>query len=306
MFTELDDRTPPVATMAVRERVDHRTLALADAQRRTQRRARLGFVAAVVALVLVVGGAVAVGRGGSSRSEEPVASSTTIQGHVLAKWDFRGSPSTADAETTVARLNRRFTDLHYATRAELTGGQVVVVQPAGTAPPSKATMYALAQPGRFELRPVLEEELVPEKLHAGGTGTLVAWQYTSPLPGGHSTALSVYLLGPVAMDGSAVQSATSDLADNGQWEVRPVLWTGAAGIGRLNAIAPACFDHDSSCASGQLAMVFDGRVLSAPTIDAPSFPRDGISIMGGLDQQTAHEIAAMLDSGELPAPLRLR
>jgi hypothetical protein len=317
MFADLDDRTPPVATLSVRERVDVRTLALAEEHRRHRRRARVGFVAGALVLLLLIGAAVIAGRSGSSRSQGPVAStSTTIAGKVVVRWDFKGTPSTADAETTVARLTKRFADLHLPLRAELTGGQVVVVEPsdqgsAMTLPAfSRTVLDALAQPGHFEFRGVIAEQPGYVETPLTGPGIVAAYQYSHVFPPSGPDAIAgqgvvaSYSLGPVRVGGSAIESASADLNQIGDWEVRPVFRLGSPGIDSFNAAAVRCFQGDGACPTKQLAMVLDGTVLAAPTVIVPSFERDQITIAAGFDQQTAREVAAMLDSGELPAPLR--
>jgi preprotein translocase subunit SecD len=234
--------------------------------------------------------------------------STTIAGTVVVRWDFKGAPSTADAETTVARLDKRFADLHLPLRAELADGQMWVVEPSdqGSAMTrqafSRTVLDALAQRGRFELRPVLDE-VQPQAKAVADPPDLVAPQYEPPSYRGPEP--TTYLLGPVALDGSAVESATAALNQAGQWEVRPVLHTGTPGVDQLNALAAQCFEgtDSTSCPTHQAAMVLDGKVLSAPTINSSSYGRENVAIDAGFDRQTALEVAAMLDSGELPAPL---
>jgi len=67
-----------------------------------------------------------------------------------------------------------------------------------------------------------------------------------------------------------------------------------AGIETFNLLAGECFEPEagnSPCPTGQLAIVADGRVLSAPTINAPSFARDQIVIAGSFTIEEAEVIA---------------
>ena len=57
------------------------------------------------------------------------------------------------------------------------------------------------------------------------------------------------------------------------------------------------------CPTGQLAIVLDSRVVSAPNINAPSFAADAISISGNFDEGEAKDLALVLRYGSLPVEL---
>ena len=330
MFTDLDDPAPPSADAGTRRRVDERTLALASSARRQRRMARGGLGLAVVAFVVVVGVVAMLRSSGHDTGTGPVAPT----GDVVATWSFSGHPSATDQRATVARLNHRFAAVGLGAEAWLEDGRAVVTAPAGVHPTS-ASLLALAQPGELEIRPVLEAVyslgVATPTTAPGSTGEIVASALDWPTSRGFTP---VYRLGPVVVDGSAVESVSADLDNAGQWEIRPVLRAGADGIDRFNAVAAQCFAAAATCPtlsptttpplppsgsgsgtvtsvtlpstdqiSGQMAVVFDGWVLSAPTIDAPSFERDQIAISGALSRTEASQTAAMIGSGVLPAPL---
>ncbi|MEJ6512518.1 MAG: protein translocase subunit SecD [Actinomycetota bacterium] len=109
-----------------------------------------------------------------------------------------------------------------------------------------------------------------------------------------------YAVGPVALTGSALETARANFADSGQWTVAPIFKSGADGIGGFNAIAGQCFSKGSTCPTGQLAIVLDGRVLSAPSINSQSFQADQIEISGSFTERTAKDLATSLKYGALP------
>ena len=122
-----------------------------------------------------------------------------------------------------------------------------------------------------------------------------------------------WYLGPVALTGSSLSGASSDLSQQGQWEIRPVFKSGKDGIDKFNAIAAVCYSGSSSqvCPTllrrgphGQIAIVLDNKVLAAPTIDAASFQRDQITISGSFSQSDASDIATALKYGALPVVLK--
>ena len=64
-----------------------------------------------------------------------------------------------------------------------------------------------------------------------------------------------------------------------------------------------CFNRRPTCPTGQLAIVLDGRVVSAPNINAESFQADAISISGSFDEGEAKDLALVLRYGSLPVEL---
>ena len=79
--------------------------------------------------------------------------------------------------------------------------------------------------------------------------------------------------------------------------MNPVLKQGATGIDLFNATAAHCFAQDQTCPTGQLAIVVDGVVISAPTIQEPSFQADQIQITGTpFTEAQATALAAGIDA----------
>jgi len=109
-----------------------------------------------------------------------------------------------------------------------------------------------------------------------------------------------YAVGPVALTGSALETARANLGNSGQWIVAPTFKSGDDGIGGFNGIAGQCFTKGSTCPTGQLAIVLDGRVLSAPSINSQSFKADQIEISGSFTERTAKDLATALKYGALP------
>jgi len=109
-----------------------------------------------------------------------------------------------------------------------------------------------------------------------------------------------YAVGPVSLTGSALETARAVLSERGQWVVAPTFKSGDEGIGGFNAIAGQCFSKSANCPTGQLAIVPDGRVLSAPSINSASFQADQIEISGSFTERTAKDLATSLKYGALP------
>lgn len=99
----------------------------------------------------------------------------------------------------------------------------------------------------------------------------------------------------VAIDGSRVVKAQAVADPGGGWHVQ--LRLDKAGAAQLAEIT-------SRNIGRAMAIVLDGRVLSAPMIRAKiDSPRARID--GNFNQRAAHELAAMLNIGPLPSPVML-
>jgi hypothetical protein len=68
------------------------------------------------------------------------------------------------------------------------------------------------------------------------------------------------------------------------------------GIRSFNTLATECFNFGVTCPLGQIAVVVDGEVMAAPSIEQPSFERDQISLSWDLDPAAADDLASRLSS----------
>jgi hypothetical protein len=66
------------------------------------------------------------------------------------------------------------------------------------------------------------------------------------------------------------------------------------GLGAFNAAARQCFQRALDCPSGQIAIVIDGAVVSAPVIQQPGFEADQFQISGDFTEAEARALAARL------------
>lgn len=148
-----------------------------------------------------------------------------------------------------------------------------------------------AAPADLEFRPVLQQ------LPPGGTGDGCstpdeAWTADQPVLAPHVESgqeVGCFELGPAGADGSVVESAAPAQDGLEQWTISLVLTSD--GIATFNETAGACFEGAPTCPTRQLAIVLDRTVISAPSINAPEFERDQISISGGFTQAEAEALA---------------
>jgi len=123
---------------------------------------------------------------------------------------------------------------------------------------------------------------------------------------GDTTA--IFKLGPVLVEGTALDTASASIDDTGKWQVNPVFKDGKDGIDAFNAAAARCnAGSDPTCPGtagpGRLAVVLDNEVLTAPTINSANFQRDSIKISGSFDEKSAKDVALALKYGALPVVL---
>ena len=111
-----------------------------------------------------------------------------------------------------------------------------------------------------------------------------------------------YRLGPAQATGRIVKTAQAEIPQ-GSWIVGLEMRGGANGIDKFNEIAAECFNRTDVCPTGQLAIVLDSVVQSAPTIQNPSYEPDQIQISGDFTESEAKDLALVLRYGSLPVEL---
>lgn len=110
------------------------------------------------------------------------------------------------------------------------------------------------------------------------------------------TGAQKYILGPVELDGSAIDDATFGLqSNNGQWAVN--LRFDTEGTETFAAISQRLYGATPPL--NQFAFVLDGSVLSAPSMNAIIVGGDP-SITGSFTQESAQVLADQLKYGALP------
>lgn len=115
----------------------------------------------------------------------------------------------------------------------------------------------------------------------------------------------VYQLGPAFATGEVFNSdATADIIQGG-WGVRVTLKRGSGGEDLWNIGASQCFSGTGSCPTRRMAIVLDGVVQSAPTVNQPSFS-GGVDITGNFRESEAKDLARVLKSGALPVRLEVQ
>ncbi len=124
------------------------------------------------------------------------------------------------------------------------------------------------------------------------------------------------LLGPVQAPGTAVSSAQAavDQATGGSNWLVNISIKGSL-KGKINALFNACYAGDQTCPAtgtdtktnqprGRAAIVLDGVVQSAPTVDGQNLADGSFQISGGFTKAEATDLALVLRYGALPVEFK--
>ena len=143
---------------------------------------------------------------------------------------------------------------------------------------------------------------VPDAATTGSTDTTVPAS-TGLQPGQEVLVAAkgdaVYLVGPVAATGKVFEKQASPEISNGGWVVTVSLRGGADGEDLWNSLARKCYAGDASCPTKQIAIVLDGKVISAPVVQTPNF-NGNVQISGDFTESEAADLAKILQFGAVP------
>jgi preprotein translocase subunit SecD len=145
----------------------------------------------------------------------------------------------------------------------------------------------------------------------GATTTTVAGGTSNTLPDVAPTDTgfvaarggSICKVGPAGGTGEVFQDdATARILSESGWGVTVSLRGGASGEDLWNVMASECFNATATCPTRQLAIELDGEVISAPTVQTPTFS-GSVQITGSFSESEARNLARVLNSGSLPVKL---
>ncbi len=209
--------------------------------------------------------------------------------------DPNAQPTTDSTTTTVAGSSTTAAD---ATTTTAAGG------------PSRLPSTANTTPTTVVATPTAAD--APTTTASGGaTTTTVAGETIDtlpPVPPGESGFVparggSFCKVGPAGGTGEVFQDdATARILSGSGWGVTVSLRGGAEGEGVWNVLAAECYNATATCPTRQLAIELDGEVISAPTVQQPSFT-GSVQITGSFSESEARNLARVLNSGSLPVQL---
>jgi len=206
-----------------------------------------------------------------------------------------------DLDTAVEIIRNRVDALGVAEPDITRQGDNIVVQLPGVDDQERA-IELVGQTAKLLFRPVLAGPVPAAEAEAAG-GEFA--ELTSAEDDNEADVVVLdseegrYILGPALTSGAALEGAEAELQQV-EWVVRVTARPGEEGIGLFNTAARACFNRTAECPTGQLAIVLDGQVVSAPVIQAPDFDRANIYLSGAFSESDARDTALVLDFGALP------
>ena len=110
----------------------------------------------------------------------------------------------------------------------------------------------------------------------------------------------VFSAGPAGASGLVFSNDANAEVNNGSWSVVVGLLKGSAGEDIWNALSTRCFNKDATCPTGQIAIVLDGEVISAPVVQQAVFTGGNVQISGSFDEAEARDLAKILEFGAVP------
>ena len=211
------------------------------------------------------------------RALELVGRSGEVQLRPVIQMGQQTPDDTAATSTTVAGAQGTTS----STLAEPTGGLGSSRTPSSTVPPADSVPDAGATPAT--------DTTVP-----AGTGLQPGQEVLLANKGD-----AVYLVGPVAATGKVFEKEASPEISNGGWVVNVSLRGGSDGEDQWNALAQKCYAGDATCPTKQIAIVLDGKVISAPVVQTPQF-NGSVQISGDFTEAEAADLAKILQFGAVP------
>jgi preprotein translocase subunit SecD len=107
------------------------------------------------------------------------------------------------------------------------------------------------------------------------------------------TGQQSYLLGPGSDLADLVAPGAQQQIVSGEWSVS--IGLSPDGSDTFNEFAAECYSSTDACPTSKLAIVLNGEVVSAPTVQEPSFGQE-LTITGQFSEAEARELAQILDS----------
>ncbi|MEY2762217.1 MAG: protein translocase subunit SecD, partial [Actinomycetota bacterium] len=111
---------------------------------------------------------------------------------------------------------------------------------------------------------------------------------------------AVFLVGPAGASGQVFNNDASADITTGNWVVTVGLRDGALGEDLWNALTTKCFNREPSCPTGQIAIVLDVKVISAPVVQEAVFTGGNVQITGDFTEAEARDLAKILEFGAVP------
>lgn len=193
------------------------------------------------------------------------------------------TPTEDELTTTVATLKMRLQDLGFSDARVQADGTTITAQIPGTTVDAQQLGEELAQSGKLEFVRMddIGDADARARINAGQTNVPLEQDTYTPF-----------------LDGSAVTSASAT-----QTTISGTpFWVINLSFNDEGAAVLAEVTEDLAASGGQLAVVLDGKVISAPAVQEAITEGD-VSFSGGFTEDQARSIEMIVSSGSLPVSL---
>lgn len=234
------------------------------------------------------------GSGGSEATGTLVLIMVGRQGTVL---------TSANLESAAAVVRSRLEGLDTDPTVEIAGETLAITLPDSTEHDRIVAEANLRRDFSVYLRPVLDCSAVsPTEASTPSdpvTTTIAPSDPTASELVHNLDGTEACQLGPAAASGEVFEPDTAaGIVIGGTWGVTIELREGEEGQGVWNALAAECYAGAETCPTRRLAIQLDGKILSSPTVNAPTFA-GSVEISGQFTEDEAKALAARLDAGTL-------
>jgi len=269
----------------------------------------------VASLVITVGGVGLLLVGNVVSGNRP-ALGLDLQGGASVTLQPEGETDPTTLDVAVDIIRQRVDSIGVSEPEILVQGDTVVINLPGISDQQRA-LDVVGQQGELLLQPVLQmgsPTPAATTTSLDPTSTTVAPNPSTTVAPSPSTSMETppesemlndasgesYVLGPAAMTGNVFENDAVAEVNGGSWSVGVSLRSGADGEDRWNALTTTCFNREPSCPTGQIAMVLDGEVISAPVVQAAVFTGGTVQISGDFSETEARDLARILEFGAVP------
>lgn len=202
-----------------------------------------------------------------------------------------------DAATSV--LRDQLSSIPNDASITVTGDSIEVIVEDVAAQDQDAIVELVRPISRVSLRGVLQCAAVPSGSEVSVSSattptptdpTQSGFLYTRPGPD-----RELCQVGPVAGTAAVFSDATAQIL-GGSWGVLASLRSDESGEGVWNNLAASCYEATEECPTRRLAIVLDDEIVSAPTVNAPSFT-GSVQITGNFGKAEADGLADVINAG---------
>ena len=226
----------------------------------------------------------------SSASSTPTPTASKTQGDAVTGdlTAASGSASATAKDTAKATTTPTAAATTPATSSTSAANKSVTYETSGTVPTDLTSAFAALDCTNSKARAAAQTVAGAD---ANVGKNVVSCQEMSP------GVYTKYALGPVAVNGTDVSSASAQIGSSGAWQIN--LNFNSKGAKEFAAVTTKLYAQTADTPGNMFAIVLDGAVISAPGVEG-AITGGTAQITGTFTQQQANDLANQLSYGALP------